>query len=130
MGSPNTTKLNDETKTSANRWLSSDDDPTFSPVKSKNSETPSNKPNEAENSLKPNSTSQTSDPTFSTPRTPPLSTRNENWRPNSNKPRVKSKNQSPNAETLRKKPKKPSLMPLLWLKNSRKSKTNLNILRG
>merc|ERR1711997_606741 len=54
------------------------DDPTFSPVKSKNSETPSNKPNEAENSLKPNSTSPTSDPTFFTPRTPLSSTRNEN----------------------------------------------------
>merc|ERR1712178_633472 len=68
------------------------DDPTCSPVKSKNSETLLNKPNEAENSLKPNSTSLTSDPTFSTPKTPLLSTRNENWRPNSNKPRVKSTN--------------------------------------
>merc|ERR1711893_140838 len=75
---------------------------------------------EAENSLKPNSTSPTSDPTFSTPRTPLLSTRNENWRPSSNKPRVKSKNPSPNAEMLRTKPKKPSPMPLLWPKNSRK----------
>merc|ERR1712050_466267 len=91
-------------------------------VKSKNSETLLNKPNEAENSLKPNSTSPTSDPTFSTPRTPLLSTRNENWRPNSNKPKAKSKNPSPNAETLKTKPKKPSLMPLLWPKNSRKKK--------
>merc|ERR1712031_111799 len=117
--SPNTTKLSDEMKTLANRWPSSNDDLTSSPVKSKNSETPSNKPNEAENSLKPNSTSPTSDPTFSTPRTPLLSTRNENWRPNFNKPRVKSKSPSPNAETLKTKPKKPSPMPLLWPKNSR-----------
>merc|ERR1712241_1170685 len=128
--SPNTTKLNDETRTSANRWPSSNDDPTSSPEKSKNSETPLNKPNEAENSLKPNSTSPTSDPTFFTPRTPLLSTKNENWKPNSNKPRVKSKNPSPNAETLKTKPKKPSPMPLLWPKNSRKNKINLNILRG
>merc|ERR1712066_309400 len=118
--SPNSTKLNDEPKTPKNRWPSLNDDPTCSPAKSKNSETPLNKPNEAENSLKPNSTSPTSDPTFSTPRTPLLSTRNENWRPNSNKPRVKSKNPSPNAETLKTKPKKPSPMPLLWPKNSRK----------
>merc|ERR1712173_15217 len=128
--SPNTTKLNDETKTSANKWPSSNDDLTSSPVKSKNSETPLNKPNEAENSLKPNSTSPTSDPTFSTPRTPLLSTRNENWRPNSNKPKAKSKNPSPNAETPKTKPKKPSPMPLLWLKNSRKNKINLSISRG
>merc|ERR1712178_48542 len=117
--SPNTTKLNGETKTSANRWLSSNDDLTSSPVKSKNSETPSNKPNEAENLLKLNSTNPTNDPTFSTPRTPPLSTKNENWRPNFNKPKAKSKNPSPNAETPKTKPKKLSPMPLLWLKNSR-----------
>merc|ERR1712066_748622 len=59
-----------------------------------------------------------------------LSTRNENWKPNSNRPRVKSKNPSPNAETLKIKPKKPSLMPLLWPKNSRKNKINLSISRG
>merc|ERR1712050_604020 len=106
------------------------DDPTCSPVKSKNSETPLNKPNEAENSLKPNSTSPTSDPTFSTPRTPLLSTRNENWRPNFNKPKAKSKNPFPNAETPKTKPKKPSPMPLLWPKNSRKNKINLSISRG
>merc|ERR1712046_133251 len=109
--SPNTTKLNDETKTSANRWLSSNDDLTSSPVKSKNSETPSNKPNEAENSLKPNSTSPTSDPTFSTPRTPLSSTRNENPKLNFNKLKVKSKNPSLNAETLKRKPRNPLLMP-------------------
>merc|ERR1711972_198829 len=97
--SPNTTKLNDETKTSANRWPSLNDDPTSSPVKSKNSETPSNKPNEAENSLKPNSTSPTSDPTFFTLRTPLSSTKNENSKLNFNKLRVKSKNPSLNAET-------------------------------
>merc|ERR1711972_1224609 len=128
--SPNSTKLNDEPKIPKNRWPSLNDDPTCSPGKSKNSETPLNKPNEAENSLKPNSTSPTSDPTFSTPRTLLLSTRNENWKPNFNKPRVKSRNPSPNAETLRRKPKKPSPMPLLWPKNSRKNKTNLSILRG
>merc|ERR1712176_506128 len=121
---------NDELKTPSNRWPSLNDDPTCLPVKSKNSETPLNKPNEAENSLKPNSTSPTNDPTFFTPRTPLLSTRNENWRPNSNKPRVKSKNPFLNAETLRTKPKKPSPMPLLWLKNSRKNKISLSILRG
>merc|ERR1712066_248492 len=54
-------------------------------------------------------------------RTPLLSTRNENWKPNSNRPRVKLKNPSPNAETLKIKPKKPSLMPLLWPKNSKKN---------
>merc|ERR1712066_695678 len=128
--SPNSTKLNDEPKTPKNRWPSLNDDPTCSPVKSKNSETPLNKPNEAENSLKPNSTSPTSDPTFSTLRTPLLSTRNENWKPNSNRPRVKLKNPSPNAETLKIKPKKPSLMPLLWPKNSKKNKINLSISRG
>merc|ERR1711934_485558 len=50
--SPNTTKLNDETKTSVNRWLLSNDDPTFSLEKSKSSETLLSKPNEAENSLR------------------------------------------------------------------------------
>merc|ERR1711879_580034 len=109
--SPNTTKLKDETKISANRWLSSNDDLTSSPVKSKNSETLLNKPNEAENSLKLNSTSPTSDPTFSTPRTPLLSTKNENSRLNFNKPKVKLKNPSLNAETLKKKPRNPLLMP-------------------
>merc|ERR1712241_708074 len=109
--SPNTTKLNDETKTSANRWPSSNDDPTSSPVKSKNSETPSTKPNEAENSLKPNSTSPTSDPTFSTPRTPLLSTKNESSKLNFNKLKVKSKNPSLNAETLKRRPRNPLLMP-------------------
>merc|ERR1712066_885822 len=48
----------------------------------------------------------------------------------SNRPRVKSKNPSPNAETLKIKPKKPSLMPLLWPKNSRKNKINLSTSRG
>merc|ERR1712087_973539 len=105
------------------------DDLTCSPVKSKNSETPLNKPNEAENSLKPNLMNPTSDPTFSTPRTPLLSTRNENWRPNFNKLRVKSKNPSPNAETLKKRPRNQLLMPPC-LKNSRKNKTNASILRG
>merc|ERR1712157_662598 len=89
--SPSTTRLNDETKILVNRWPLSNDDLTFSPVKSKSSETPLNKLNEAENWLKPNSTSPTSDPTCSTPRTPLSSTRSENWRPNSNKPRVKLK---------------------------------------
>merc|ERR1712178_441153 len=103
--SPNTTKLNDETKTSANRWPSLNDDPTSSLVKSKNSETPSNKPNEAENSLKPNSTSLTSDPTFSTPRTPLLSTRNENLRLNFNKLKVKLKNPSLNPGPLKRRPR-------------------------
>merc|ERR1711972_295300 len=109
--SPNTTKLNDETKTSANRWPSLNDDPTFSPVKSKNSETPSSKPNEVENSLKPNSTSPTSDPTFFTPRTPLSSTRNESSKLNFNKLRVKSKNPSLNAETLKRRPRNLLLMP-------------------
>merc|ERR1711997_1301078 len=109
--SPNTTRLNDETKTLVNRWPSLNDDPTSSPVKSKNSETPSNKPNEAENSLKPNSTSPTSDPTFFTPRTPLSSTRNGNSKLNFNKLRVKSKNPSLNAETLKRKPRNPLLMP-------------------
>merc|ERR1712173_626 len=109
--SPNTTKLNDEMKTSANRWLSSNDDLTSSPVKLKNSETPSNKPNEAENSLKPNSTSPTSDPTFSTPRTPPSSTRNESSRLSSSKLKVKLKNPSLNAETLKRRPRNLLLMP-------------------
>merc|ERR1712173_499188 len=98
-------------KTSANRWLSSNDDPTWAPVKSKNSETPSNKPNEAENSLKPNSTSPTSDPTFSTPRTPLSSTKNENLKLNFNKLRVKLKNPSLNAETLKRRPRNLLLMP-------------------
>merc|ERR1712050_36340 len=109
--SPNTTKLNDETKTSANRWLSSNDDPTSSLVKSKNSETPWNKPNEAENSLKLNSTSPTSDPTSSTLRTPLLSTKNENLKLNFNKLKVKLKNPSLNAETLKRRPRNPLLMP-------------------
>merc|ERR1712241_255164 len=109
--SPNTTKLNDETKTSVNKWPSSNDDPTSSPEKSKNSETPSIMPNEAENSLKPNSTSPTSDPTFFTPRIPLLSTRSENLKLNFNKLRVKSKNPSLNAETLKRRPKNPLLMP-------------------
>merc|ERR1712050_543693 len=117
-------------KTPSNRWPSLNDDPTCSLVKSKNSETQLNKPNEAENSLKPNSTSPTNDPTFSTPRTPLLSTRNENCRPNFNKPKAKSKNPSPNAETPKTKLKKPSPMPLLWPKNSRKNKINLSISRG
>merc|ERR1712178_80384 len=110
--SPNTTRLNDETKTLVNRWPLSNDDPTSSPVKSKSSETPLNKLNEAENWLRPSSTSPTSDPTCSTPRTPLLSTRSENWRPNSNKPRVKLKRASLNAETLRRRPRNPSLMLL------------------
>merc|ERR1711978_445611 len=105
MGSPNTTKLNDETKTSANRWLSLNDDLTSSPVKLKNSETPLNKPNEAENSLKPNSTSPTNDPTFFTPKTPPSSTKNENLKLNFNKLKVKLKNPSLNAETLKRRPR-------------------------
>merc|ERR1712066_725590 len=109
--SPNTTKLNDETKTSANKWLSSNDDPTFSLVKSKNSETPLNKPNEAENSLKPNSTSPTNDPTFFTPRTLLSLTKNESSKLNFNKLRVKSKNPSLNAETLKRRPRNPLLMP-------------------
>merc|ERR1712217_305996 len=58
--------------------------------------------NEAENSLKPNSTSPTSDPTFSTPRTPLSSTRNENSKLNFNKLKVKLKNPSLNAERLKK----------------------------
>merc|ERR1711879_551633 len=95
----------------ANRWPSSNDDLTSSPVKSKNSEMPSNKPNEAENSLKPNSTNPTSDQTFFTPRTPLLSTRNENWRLNFNKLRVKLKNPSLNAETPKKRPRNLLLMP-------------------
>merc|ERR1711972_656983 len=66
---PNTTKLNDETKILVNRWLLLNDDPTSSPVKSKNSGMLLNKPNEAENSLKPNSTSPTSDLTFFTLKT-------------------------------------------------------------
>merc|ERR1712178_379853 len=115
--SPSSTMLNDDAKTPLNRWLSSNDDPTCSPAKSKNSETPSNKPNEAENWLRPNSTSLTSDLTCSTPRTPLLSTKSENWRPSSNKPRVKLRNPSLNAETLRTKPRKPSLMLLLWPRN-------------
>merc|ERR1711941_138195 len=109
--SPNTTKLNDEMKILANRWLSSNDDLTSSPVKSKNSETPSNKPNEAENSLKLNSTSLTSDPTFFTLRTPLLSTKNENSKLNSNKLRAKLKNPSLNAETLKRRPRNLLLMP-------------------
>merc|ERR1712178_471977 len=44
--SPNTTKLNDEMKTSVNRWPLLNDDLTSSPVKSKNFETLLNKPNE------------------------------------------------------------------------------------
>merc|ERR1712178_526004 len=103
--SQNTTKLNDETKTSANRWPSLNDDPTSSPVKSKNSEAPSNKPNEAENSLKPNSTSPTSDPTFSTPKTPLSSTKNENLKLNFNKLRVKLKNPSLNPGPLKRRPR-------------------------
>merc|ERR1712157_143309 len=95
--SPNTTRLSDETKILVNRWPLSNDDPTSSPVKSKSSETPLNKLNEAENWLRPNSTSPTNDPTCSSPRS-------ENWRPNSNKPRVKLKSASLNAETLRRRP--------------------------
>merc|ERR1712157_505214 len=57
--SPNTTRLSDETKILVNRWPLSNDDPTSSPVKSKSSETPLNKLNEAENWLRPNSTSPT-----------------------------------------------------------------------
>merc|ERR1712157_538272 len=95
--SPNTTRPSDETKILANRWPLSNDDPTSSPVKSKSSETPLNKLNEAENWLRPNSTSPTNDPTCSSPRS-------ENWRPNSNKPRVKLKSASLNAETLRRRP--------------------------
>merc|ERR1712048_1465318 len=117
MGLLNSTMLNDDAKTPLNRWLSSNDDPTYLPVKSKNSETLLNKLNEAENWLKPSSTSPTSDPTCSTPRTPLLSTKSENWRPSSNKPRVKSKNPSLNAETLKIKPRKLSLMLLSWPRN-------------
>merc|ERR1712157_50879 len=90
-----------DAKTPLNKWLSSNDDPTCSPAKSKNSETLLNKLNEAENWLRPNSTSPTGDPTCSIPRTPLLSTKSENWRPSSNKPRVRSKSPSLNAETLR-----------------------------
>merc|ERR1712127_193870 len=109
-------KLNDEPKTPPNRWLSSNDDPTFSLVKSKSSETLLNKPNEAESLLRPNLTSPTNDQTCFTLRTPLSSTRNERSRPNFNKPLVKSKSPSPNAETLKRKPRKPSLMPLSWPK--------------
>merc|ERR1712066_903046 len=109
--SPNTTKLNDEMKISANRWLLSNDDLTSSPVKSKNSETPSNKPNEAENSLKLNSTSPTNDPTFFTLRTPLSSTKNENSKLSSNKLRAKLKNPSLSAETLKRRPRNLLLMP-------------------
>merc|ERR1712157_374652 len=49
--SPNTTRLNDETKTLANRWPLLNDDLTFLLVKSKSSETLLNKLNEAENWL-------------------------------------------------------------------------------
>merc|ERR1712048_258046 len=90
--SPNSTMLNDDAKTPLNRWLSSNDDPTCSPAKSKNSETVLNKPNEAENWLRPSSTSPTSDPTCSTPRTPLSSTRSENWRLSFSKPRTKLRN--------------------------------------
>merc|ERR1712130_141957 len=109
--SPNTTKLNDETKTLVNRWPLLNDDLTSSPVKSKNSETPLNKLNEAENSLKPNSTSPTNDPTSFTPRTPLLSIKSENSKLNFNKLRVKLKNPSLNAETLKRRPRNPLLMP-------------------
>merc|ERR1712066_376487 len=102
---------NDEPKTLKNRWPSLNDDPTCSPVKSKNSETPLNKPNEAENSLKPNSTSPTNDPTFFTPRTLLSLTKNESSKLNFNKLRVKSKNPSLNAETLKRRPRNPLLMP-------------------
>merc|ERR1712173_89001 len=95
----------------ANRWPSSNDDLTSSPAKSKNSETPSNKPNEAENSLKPNSTSPTSDPTSFTLRTPLSSTRNENSKLNFNKLKVKLKNLSLNAETPKRRPRNLLLMP-------------------
>merc|ERR1712157_140928 len=98
----NSTMLNDDAKTPLNRWLSSNDDPTCLPVKSKNSETLLNKLNEAENWLKPSSTSPTSDPTCSTPRTPLSSTRSENWRLSFSKPRTKSKSPFLNAETLKK----------------------------
>merc|ERR1712157_504493 len=101
-----------DAKTPLNKWLSSNDDLTFSLVKSKTSETLLNKLNEAENWLKPNSTSPTSDPTCSTPRTPLSSTKSENGRPSSNKPRVKSKNLSLNAETLKRRPRNPLLMLL------------------
>merc|ERR1712178_516901 len=97
-------------KTLANRWLSSNDDLTFLPVKSKNSETPSNKLNEAENSLKPNSTSPTNDPTFFTLRTPLSSTRNENSKLNFNKLKVKLKKPSLNAETPKRRPRNLLLM--------------------
>merc|ERR1712066_1091902 len=110
--SPNTTKLNDEMKISANRWLLSNDDLTSSPVKSKNSETLSNKPNEAENSLKLNSTSPTNDPIFFTLKTLLSSTKNENSKLNFNKLKAKLKSPSLNAETLKKRPKNLSLMPL------------------
>merc|ERR1711972_912472 len=109
--SPNTTKLNDETKTLANRWLLSNDDLTFLPVKLKNSEMPSNKLNEAENSLRPNSTSPTSDPIFFTLRTPLSSTRNENSKLNFNKLRVKLKKLSLNAETPKRRQRNLLLMP-------------------
>merc|ERR1712178_611420 len=110
--SPNTTRLNDETKTLVNRWPLSNDDPTSSPVKLKSSETPLNKLNEAKNWLKPNSTSPTNDPTCSTPRTPLSSTRSENWRLSFNKPRVKLKSASLNAETLKRRPRNLLLMLL------------------
>merc|ERR1711972_433166 len=105
------TKLNDETKTLANRWLSLNDDLTFLPVKLKNSETPSNKLNEAENSLRPNSTSPTSDLIFSTLKTPLSSTRKENSKLNFNKLRVKLKKPSLNAETPKRRPRNLLLMP-------------------
>merc|ERR1712110_460852 len=107
--SPNTTKLNDETKTSVNRWLLSSDDLTSSLEKSKSSETLSSKPSEAENSLRLSSTSPTSDLTCFTPRTPLSSIRNERSRPSSSKPRVKSKSPFLNAETLKKRPRNPLL---------------------
>jgi hypothetical protein len=80
-------------------------------VKSNNSETLLNKLNEAENSLKPNSTSPTSDLTFFTLKIPLSSTRSENLKLNFNKLRVKLKNPSLNAETLKKRPKNQLLMP-------------------
>merc|ERR1712157_266964 len=114
---PNSMMQNDDAKTPLSRWLSSNDDPTCSLVKSKNSETLLNKLNEAENWLRPSSTSPTNDPTCSILKTLLLSTRNENWRLNSNKLKVKSKRPFLNAETLKRKPRRPSLMLLSWLRN-------------
>merc|ERR1712066_1185962 len=110
--SPSSMMLNVNLKTLLNKWLLSNAALTSCPVKSKNSVTVLNKLNVAVNSLKLNSTNLTNAPTSFTPKTPLLSTKSANSKPNFNKLKEKLKNLSLNAATPKRKLRRLSLMPL------------------